>query len=322
MSKKNNIIILTGPTGVGKTHVSIKIAEYIPEIEIISADSMIIYKFLNIGTDKPNLSILKKVPHHCINIIDPSKNYDVVQYSKYSKECIADILSRNKKPLIVGGTGLYIKSFFKPIFNGPGKNTNIRAKLNEIVNNKGNIFLYNKLEKIDPDYSSRISPNDIKRIIRALEVFYITGKNMSYFHKNDNFYKNQNNSMYKYYIICLFMERNKLYQNINERVEKMIKNGLIEETKMLADKYKNINLKDSTAMQGLGYKQILLFLKGYITKEEAIDSIKKETRHFSKRQLSWFRNQLSIDYWVNVDNYKNLDECSKEIISIMKSKGY
>jgi tRNA dimethylallyltransferase len=118
------------------------------------------------------------------------------------------------------------------------------------------------------------------------------------------------------------MERNKLYQKINERVEKMIENGLIEETKLLTDKYKNINLKKCTAMQGLGYKQILLYLQGFISKEEAIESIKKETRHFSKRQLSWFRNQLSVDYWINIDNYKNLVECSKEIISIMKTKGY
>jgi tRNA dimethylallyltransferase len=321
MSKKNNIIILTGPTGVGKTNVSIKIAEYIPEIEIISADSMLIYKYLNIGTDKPKLNVLNKYPHHCINIIDPSESFDAVQYTQYSNKCIEDVLSRNKKPLIVGGTGLYIKSFLKPIFDGPGKNSNIRARLNEIINNKGNTFLYNKLKKIDPDYSSKISPNDIKRIIRALEVFYITGKNISYFHKNNKHHKNTN-PMYNYYTICLLMERNKLYQNINERVEKMIENGLIEETKMLVDKYKSINLKDCTAMQGLGYKQILLYLKGFISKEEAIESIKKETRHFSKRQLSWFKNQLSVDYWINIDDYKDFDECSREIIKIMKSKGY
>jgi tRNA dimethylallyltransferase len=321
MSKKNNIIILTGPTGVGKTNISIKIAEYIPEIEIISADSMQIYKYLNIGTDKPKLNVLNKYPHHCINIIDPSKSFDAVQYTKYSNKCIEDVLSRNKKPLVVGGTGLYIKSFLKPIFDGPGKNSIIRAKLNEIINNKGNTFLYNKLKKIDPDYSSKISPNDIKRIIRALEVFYITGKNITYFHKNNKHQKNTN-LMYNYYIICLLMERNKLYQNINLRVEKMIENGLIEETKNLVDKYKSINLKDCTAMQGLGYKQILLYLKGFISKEEAIESIKKETRHFSKRQLTWFKNQLSVDYWINIDDYKDFDECSRDIIKIMKSKGY
>ena len=324
MLKKNNVVILTGPTGVGKTEISIRIAKNIPEIEIISADSMQIYKNLNIGTDKPKIDILEKYSHHGINIVNPTKNYDVMQYLKYSQKCIEDIFSRNKKPLIVGGTGLYIKSFIKPIFGGPGKNSKIRANLTEIADVKGNDFLYGELEKIDPEYSDKINKNDIKRIIRALEVYYLTGKNFSYFHKRDKYNNYKNSTKYNYTIICLFMERKNIYQKINERVEKMIEHGLIEETKLLIEKCKNINInpKQCTAMQGLGYKQIFSYLQGFVSKEEAIESIKKETRHFSKRQLSWFRNQISVDYWIDIEEYKDLDECSDKIINIMKSVGY
>jgi len=247
-----------------------------------------------------------------------------MQYFNYSHKCIKNILSRNKKPLIVGGTGLYLKSFIEPIFDGPGKNTNIRANLTKIAADKGNNFLYDELKKIDAEYSAKISKNDIKRIIRGLEVYYLTGHKLSYFHhkSKDNVYQNKPN--YNFYIICLFMKREKMYQKINERVEEMIKKGLIDETKNIINKYKkeNINFKQCTAMQGLGYKQLLLHLRGYISLNEAIETIKKETRHFSKRQLSWFRNQISVDYWINIDEYKNLEECSKKIINIIKSMGY
>jgi len=322
MSKIDNIIILTGPTGSGKTSISIKIAQYMPEIEIISADSMQIYKYLNIGTDKPKYGILNKYVHHCIDLVEPSDNYDVMQYTKQAQQCIVNTLYRDKKPLIVGGTGLYIQSLIKPIFNGPGRDQNIRDKLAELVKKKGNRVLYNQLAKVDPQYSNKISPNDTKRIIRALEVFYLTGKPLSYFHQNANI--NQTETKYNYYIICIHMDRKKLYQKINERVEHMIDSGLIEETNRIIEKYKdkNINLYMLNSMQGLGYKQIISYLKGNISKEESVEMIKKETRHFAKRQLSWFRNQIPVDCWINLDDYKNNQECVEKILSIMRGKGY
>ena len=318
MSNENKIAILTGPTAIGKTEISIKIVQEIPDIEIISADSMQIYRYMDIGTDKPEVTILKRYKHHCIDLIEPWESFNVKQYSEQAKECVSDILSRNKKPLIVGGTGLYIKSLINPIFQGPGRNKKIRDGLFELVKEKGNAFLYNRLKEYDLEYSKKISINDIRRIVRALEVFYITGKPISHFHKTDSRYKN--GEEHNYFIICINRDRDSLYQKINERVDKIIDKGLIEEIVSLKKKYNNLN--DLSAMQGLGYKQILSYLQGDISKEEAIEMIKKKTRNFAKRQLSWFKNQIKVDYWVNLDDYSDLESCVENIVEIMKREGY
>jgi tRNA dimethylallyltransferase len=315
---KNNIIILTGPTCSGKTEIAIKIAQYIPEIEIISSDSMQIYKYMDIGTAKPNGVILEHYKHHGIGIVDPSHNYDVMQYTKYAHQCITDILSRSKKPMIVGGTGLYIKSLINPIFEGPGRDQNIRSQLTELLEKKGNDYLFGRLKFHDPEYSKKISPNDTRRVIRALEVYYLTGKPFSYFHQSDaNDYSKQ--LKYHYYIIGLAMNREKLNQKINHRVDLMIKKGLIEETEKLLKKY---GYENTNAMKGLGYQQIVCYLQGNISREESIEMIKKETRRFAKRQMSWFKNQTKVDCWINLDDYKDVVECTKKIVGIMKSKGY
>jgi len=329
MSILNNIIILTGPTGSGKTDISIKILQYMPAIEIISADSMQIYKGMNIGTAKPNRAILETYNHHCIDIIDPNEKFDVMKYSKLSHKSIQDILSRNRKPLIVGGSGLYIKSFLKPLFDMPGKDINIRINLIEILNKNGNIYLYNVLKKFDPHYADKISCNDTKRIIRALEVYYLTGKPISYFHKlnQENIsqplttIKGQNSN---YFTICLYMNRNMLYQRINKRVNEMFEKGFLSEVEklMLMFKQKNIDINSLQSMQGLGYKQVLNYLDGKISEIEMIEQIKKETRHFAKRQISWFKNQIRIDSWINLDDYKSIESCAEYIISIMKKQGY
>lgn len=318
MSNENKIAILTGPTAIGKTEISIKIVQEIPDIEIISADSMQIYRYMDIGTDKPEVVILKRYKHHCIDLIEPWESFNVKQYSEQAKKCVSDILSRNKKPLIVGGTGLYIKSLINPIFQGPGRNKKIRDELFELVKEKGNAFLYNRLKEYDLEYSKKISVNDIRRIVRALEVFYITGKPISHFHKIDNRY--ENGEEHNYFIICINRDRDSLYQKINERVDKIIDKGLIEEIVLLKKKYNNLN--DLSAMQGLGYKQILSYLQGDISKEEAIEMIKKKTRNFAKRQLSWFKNQIKVDYWVNLDDYSDLESCVENIVEIMKREGY
>ncbi len=315
------IIILTGPTSSGKTEIAIKIAQLMPDIEIISADSMQIYKYMDIGTDKPEKEILKKYTHHCINLIEPLENYDVKQYTEQANKCIADILSRQKKPIVVGGTGLYIKSLIHPLFEGPGKNQQIRNELYELAREKGNTFLFEKLKKYDLEYANKININDTRRLVRALEVFYLTGKPISYFHKQrkDDNSKLKSKYNYNYFIICIFRNRENIYKRINNRVDKMIENGLIEETRTLWEKYNNINLN---AMQSLGYKQIIAYLQNKISKEEAIEIIKKETRHFAKRQLSWLRNQIKIDYWINLDEYKSIEIVVEKIMSIMREEGY
>jgi tRNA dimethylallyltransferase len=315
MSNQNKIAILTGPTAVGKTEISIKIAQMIPNIEIISADSMQIYKYMDIGTDKPEMSILKRYKHHCINLIEPWESFNVKQYSEQAEKCISDILNRNKKPLVVGGTGLYIKSLITPIFQGPGQNKKIRDELYELIQEKGNAFLYNKLQKFDLEYSKKISINDSRRLVRALEVFYLTGKSITYFHQEDKIKKN-----YSYFIICIHRNREALYKKIDERVEKIIAQGLIEEIEVLRQRYDK--LEEFNSMQGLGYKQILLYLQGNISKEEAIEMIKKKTRNFAKRQLSWFKNQIKVDYWINLDEYSDLNDCVEIILDIMRREGY
>ncbi|MDD4363755.1 MAG: tRNA (adenosine(37)-N6)-dimethylallyltransferase MiaA [Atribacterota bacterium] len=309
----NNLFILTGPTGSGKTNISIEIFQYIPEVEIVSADSMQIYKEMNIGTDKPSLDILTKVPHHCIDIVEPDVDFNVAQYAQTALKEIENILISNKKPFIVGGTGLYIKSFIKPLFLGPGRDYNIRQQLEKILQDKGNDFLFEQLKKFDYKYSLKINPNDLKRLIRALEVFHLTGKPFSSFHNKEEIY-----TKYKYSIICLSMDRNKLYERINQRVDLMIRDGLIEETNYILKKY---NCEHSNSMQGLGYKQISLFLKGKIKKEEAVEKIKKETRNFAKRQISWFKNQIPVDHYIDVDDFENNSQCAKYIAKIMLERG-
>lgn len=287
---------------------------------------------MNIGTDKPNRTLLEIYKHHCIDVVEPSDNFDVKRYVTLAKDNIFNILFRGKKPLIVGGTGLYIKSLINPIFDGPGRNQNIRDRLLKIENKKGNVFLYKLLKKYDPEYSKKINVNDSRRIIRGLEVFYLTGKPITHFHnyeKNDDVknYKNHNsNSTEKivrnndYFVIYVFRNRENLYKMINERVDKIIKNGLIDETQSLINKYGNIDSFNS--MQGIGYKQILAFLHGKMTKEEAVENIKIKTRQFAKRQISYFKNQISIDYEINLDNYKSTDDVIDVILNLMRREGY
>jgi tRNA dimethylallyltransferase len=229
-------------------------------------------------------------------------------------------MNRKKKPLIVGGTGLYIKSFLNPVFQGPGRNKKIRDGLFELIKEKGNTFLYEKLKKYDLEYSKKININDTRRIVRALEVFLLTGKPISYFHKHEEDNKKRGKRRYDYFIIGINRNRENLYQKINERVDKIIEMGLIDEIKLLEKKYGNLN--NLNAMQGLGYRQILSYLQGDISREEAIEIIKKKTRNFAKRQLSWFKNQIQVDYWINMDEYSDLENCVSVIMDILKREGY
>jgi len=310
-SKGNNLIILLGPTGVGKTDISTELAQKMPDIEIISADSMQIYKYMDIGTAKPKKSILKIIKHHMIDIVEPSENFDVIQYSNLATKIILDVFKRCKIPILMGGSGLYISSIINPLFTGPAKNFEYRKILEEEAKIHGKKYLYDKLSKIDPVSASKIKPNDLRRIIRALEVYKSTGKTISYLQKKAF----NENPKFKYHIIGLKRDRKNLYQRINLRVDKMIKDGFIEEVKMLRDMgYK----EDLNSMKGLGYKQINKHLNGLYTKEEAIDLAKIETRHYAKRQMTWFKNKINNIEWINLDENDEDEVISKIIARIME----
>lgn len=306
--KNNNLIILLGPTGVGKTDISTKLAQKMSDIEIISADSMQIYKYMDIGTAKPNKNILKAIKHHMIDIVDPSENFDVIQYSKLATNIILGVFKRGKIPILAGGSGLYISSIINPLFTGPAKNIEYREILEGEAKIHGKKYLYDKLSRIDPISASKIKSNDLRRIIRALEVYKSTGKTISYLQKKAF----NENPKFKYHIIGLKRDRKNLYQRINLRVDKMIKDGFIEEVKMLREMgYK----EDLNSMQGLGYKQINKYLDGEYDKETAINLIKRDTRRYAKRQMTWFNNKIKNIEWIDLDEYNE-----DEIISKIKDK--
>ncbi|HAJ33541.1 MAG TPA: tRNA (adenosine(37)-N6)-dimethylallyltransferase MiaA, partial [Candidatus Atribacteria bacterium] len=303
-SKNNNLLILLGPTGVGKTDISIKLAQKMPDIEIISADSMQIYKYMDIGTAKPNKSILKAIKHHMIDIVDPSENFDVIQYSKLATKIILDVFKNGKIPILAGGSGLYISSIINPLFTGPAKNIEYREILEEEAKIHGKKYLYDKLSKIDPISALKIKPNDLRRIVRALEVYKSTGKTISYLQKKSS----DSSAKYNYQVIGFKRDRENLYQRINMRVDKMIKDGFIEEVKTLREMGYN---EDLNSMQGLGYKQINKHLNGVYTKEEAINLIKIETRHYAKRQMTWFNNKIENIQWIDLDGVNENEVISK-----------
>jgi len=303
-SKDNNLLILLGPTGVGKTDISIKLAQKKPDVEIVSADSMQIYKYMDIGTAKPAKNILKTIKHHMIDIVDPSDNFDVTQYSKLAVDTILNIFKKGKTPILVGGSGLYISSIINPLFTGPAKNSEYRKFLEEEAKIHGNKYLHDKLSKIDSVSASKVEINDLRRIIRALEVYKSTGKTISYLRKKASIKKTK----FNYQIMGFKRNRETLYQKINLRVDKMFKDGFIEEVKILRDMgYK----EDLNSMQGLGYKQINKYLNGVYSEEEAISLIKIETRHYAKRQMTWFQNKIKNIQWIDLDETSENEVISK-----------
>ena len=304
----NNLVILLGPTGVGKTDIYIKLTKELPDIEIVSADSMQIYKYMDIGTAKPNENILKTIKHYMIDIVDPADNYDVIKYSKLATKIILNVFKKGKIPILVGGSGLYVCSIIQPLFSAPDKNSSYRKILEGEAKIYGKKYLHNELLKIDPISAKKINPNDLRRTIRALEIYKSTGKTISYLQKKDY----RKNLKLNYHIIGLTRNRENLYQRINQRVDQMIEDGFIEEVKTLREKGYDENLN---SMQGLGYKQINKYLNGEYYKETVINLIKRDTRRYAKRQMTWFKNKLDDIEWINLDEYSE-----NEVISKIKNK--
>jgi len=293
---KPRVIVIVGPTASGKTSLSIELAKELNG-EIISADSMQIYKKMTIGTAKPTEEEKQGIPHHMIDIIEPNEEFNVAMYRKMAEEKIEEILSKNKTPIIVGGTGLYIDTLVNGIeFQEIDNDFKYRKQLEEQVQINGADWLFEELQKIDPEAAKVIEKNNIRRVIRALEIFKVTGKT-----KTEIDIESIKGSKYDYIIFGLLWDREELYNRINLRVDIMVKDGLIEEVKSLIEK----EGFSKTALQGLGYKEVVDYLEEKMSYEEMVEKIKMETRRYAKRQMTWFKRNKDI-LWLNAKDKKEM----------------
>lgn len=309
---KPYLIIIAGPTAVGKTSISIEIAKQLNG-EIVSADSMQIYKYMDIGTAKISKNEMQGIQHYLIDEINPEENFTVSDFQLKAKNYINGILNKNKLPIVVGGTGLYINSLIYDLdFSQAISNWKLRENLLNKAKQYGNEWIYGELKRIDIDSANRIHINDTKRIIRALEIYYETGKPMSHFYKD---FRKENNE-YNIIFIGLTMDRKILYERINNRIDLMIKKGLIDEVNKLLHMGYSENL---VSMQGLGYKEIIAFLKGESSLAEAVEILKRDSRRYAKRQLTWLRREEKIK-WIAVDKFHDNGELIEHIINYIKEK--
>lgn len=283
------LIVITGPTASGKTALSIEMAHE-KGGEIVNADSMQVYKYMDIGTAKPTIQEREGIPHYLIDEIEPTQNFSVVQYCECANKYISFIHKKGKIPILVGGTGLYIDSVVYNIKYGQaGIDRKIRDELGELADVKGNEYLFDILKKIDPKSAEKIHVSDRRRIIRAIEVYRLTGETLT----EQKIKSRLQESPYQTEMYALHLEREKLYDRINLRVDKMIQDGLVDEVKGLLEMGVDEN---TTAMQGIGYKEIALYLNGVVSFDEAIESIKQGTRRYAKRQLTWYRKNTDINW--------------------------
>ncbi len=303
---KSKVLVVAGPTASGKTKIGVELAKRL-DGEIISADSMQIYKYMNIGTAKPNIEEMQGIPHHLIDFLELGENFSVVQYKEMATACIEDILSRGKVPIFVGGTGLYINSVTEEIkYDETAENKEIREKLEKIAELEGNEGLYAKLKEVDIDTYNRLHLNDTKRIIRALEVFEATGITISEHQKLSK----EIEKKYDYKIVGLWIERERLYDRINRRVDLMVENGLEDEARNIIGKLKNEG--KVTSFQAIGYKEFLKYFEGEISFDDAIASIKQESRRYAKRQVTWFKRTNGLK-WIDVE--RDINEVLEDIIN-------
>jgi len=304
---EREVIVIVGPTCSGKTNLSLKLSQLIPS-EIISADSRQIYKYLDIGTAKPSKNQLKKATHHLIDILDPSENYDASLFEKDAEKIIDEIFKKNKTPIIVGGSGLYIKALIDGIFVTADKDEEYRKELHQKRKEYGNELLYKELEKVDPESAAKMLPQNWKRVMRALEVFHTSGQPIWKHHQIQYIGKEKK---YLFKQFGLNWDRKILYENIDKRVDEMIDMGFVDEVKNILDKGVDKNLN---SLNTVGYKEIIQYLEEEITLDRAIELIKRNTRHYAKRQLTWFRKDKRI-YWFDVNELTELDQFAEQIVA-------
>ena len=296
-NKKKPMIILTGPTAVGKTDLSIQLAKAMNG-EIISADSMQVYRHMDIGSAKVTPEEMDGVPHHLIDVLEPEEEFNVVVFQKLAKEALTGIYERGHIPILVGGTGFYIQALLYDIdFTENDGDTAIRRELEKLAQTQGAGCLHQMLQEIDPESAASIHQNNVKRVIRAIEFYRQTGKKISLHNEQER----EKQSPYQFLYYVLDTDRKTLYERIDRRVDLMMEHGLVDEVKHLADMGCT---RDMVSMQGLGYKEILDYLSGEIPLEKAVYILKRDTRHFAKRQITWFKRERDVR-WLELEQFQN-----------------
>jgi len=301
--------IIVGPTAVGKTELSLMLAEKLP-IEVVSADSRQVYRYLDIGTAKVSEEIRHKIPHHMINICDPDEYFSAGMYSRIARKVIDGIHHREKIPVVVGGSGFYISALVDGIFELEVHDENIREDLQERAKNEGLEKLYDELKKCDPEYASKISPSDRQRIFRSLEVYLVTGRNFTSWHEKDT-----HPAQFKLMMFGLTMDRAELYKLIDQRVERMLEDGLMDEVRKLIEMGYRPGMN---ALNTVGYKEAFQYLEGQLDFEQMVDLIKRNSRRYAKRQLTWFRKDDRIRC-IETSRRTVLRKIANEIIGQLKS---
>ena len=311
MTMKNTVIAVAGPTAVGKTKFAIEVARRF-DGEVVSCDSMQLYKFMNIGSAKPDAEELAQVKHHLVDIIDPRVPFSVAEYQQLAKAAIADVMSRGKVPVISGGTGLYLNSLIYDMdfSSNPGDLT-YRKELEKIAEEEGTEAVHRMLQNEDPDAAALIHPNNTKRIIRALERLHDGEGNVRPF---SGILKETDD--YEMILVGLTRERQELYDRINARVDILINNGLVDEVKELMAMGLT---SDDISMKGIGYKEIIAFLNNEYDLATAVDTVKKNTRHYAKKQLTWYRRYDRIN-WLNISEFNSDEEAIEELISWLEKR--
>lgn len=308
--KKEKLVVIIGPTAVGKTNLSIQLAKKLNG-EIISGDSMQVYRGMDIGTAKIHEDEMEGIKHHLLDIKEPDESFSVAEFQQIVRSTITDIHNRNKMPIIVGGTGLYIQSvIYDYQFSDVPDDLAIRQKLEEEIDKNGVEAVYERLTAIDPESAKRMHPNNTRRVIRALSVFYSTGKTMTEWQKHQ-----EHELLYDVALIGLTMERSKLYERINRRVEMMVDQGLINEVKGLYNRH----IRDCQSIQAIGYKELYEYFDGKVTLDEALENLKQNSRRYAKRQLTWFRNKLHVE-WFDLTDEKNNKKMNDEIFKYIAGK--
>lgn len=311
---KQPLIVLTGPTAVGKTSLSISLAKAVNG-EIISADSMQVYKKMDIGSAKIRPEEMQGIPHYLVDVLEPEEEFHIVKFQQMAKKAMEDIYSRGKVPILVGGTGFYIQAVTKDIdFTEAQQENDYRKELEALAEEKGGEHLHDMLKKVDPVSADAIHAHNVKRVIRALEFYHQNGSPISAHNEEQK----QHESPYNLAYFVLNMPRELLYERIDFRVDQMMKEGLLEEVTRLKNKGCH---RGMVSMQGLGYKEILAFLDGEYPLEEAVRVLKRDTRHFAKRQLTWFRREQEV-IWVNKDQFAyQEDKILDYMLEICRKKG-